>query len=321
MRHKRLQALLLAAAMLLCTGCQLARTDIDEAPGQDRLIGVFVTTEYLDLFDFEAYFQDNAENVLHGGPLDADSTQPYQGRLYAALQSRTLYGDDGETVETMDYVFEGVEGISYFAARFPATETESSYVGSSSDEAISNGHMNLSYTDETDSIDLEGTIFVATRSGLDLDLGTTCYFNPVYQTPDGRVYATSGSGITSDMEASGGVYSRTIEAENTVTENGETKTQRTSVKMSIASMDPPEEIVVLQMDQHSQGLSREAYRPGTLPAKLTLDAKAAYLIVETKSSVGVIRDLLEPEDTSLETFRCRDDGICVKTYTELVWNT
>lgn len=324
MRHKRFLALLLAAAMLLCTGCQLARADSDEAQGQDQLIGVFVTTEYLDLFDFDAYFQDNAEKLVMGGSLTEEDTQPYQGRLYATLTSKTLYSNDGEATEAMNYVFEGVEGISFFAARFPAAGARESYVGNSSDEAVSDGSMHLSYTDEEDGIDLEATIYIASRPDLDpnqdLEQYTTYYFNPVYQTPDGRVYVMSGSGFTSTAADAGAIYTQTLEDEKTITVNGETKIHRSYVKVSIAAMDPPEEIVVLQMDESGQLLSRKAYIPGALPEKLTLDTKADYLIVETKGSESVKRELLEPDAESMETFRCRNDGICVKEYTELVWS-
>ena len=36
-------------------------TDNADGASKDRLIGVFITTEYLDLFDFDSYFQDNAD--------------------------------------------------------------------------------------------------------------------------------------------------------------------------------------------------------------------------------------------------------------------
>ena len=49
----------LAAAMIL-GGCSLAVPDEGMVAGGDRLIGAFITWEYLDLYDMDAFFQDHA---------------------------------------------------------------------------------------------------------------------------------------------------------------------------------------------------------------------------------------------------------------------
>lgn len=310
MKRKNKIAVLLAALLLSLTGCQLAQPD-SAAQGQDRLVGMLVTEEALDLFDFEAYVQDHAGQLVHGGELTEADMQPYEGRLYATLTSKTLYSDDGSTAQTREYVFEGVNGISCFAAAVPATETETSYLATISDAALSDGQMNLSYTDAGYDIDLTATIYVSPQSYM------TFYFNPVYQTPDGQVYAVSGSCISSDLTS--GEVSHTLEEESTLTENGASTGQRTSVKISIAAMDPPETIVLLQMDESAQVLSQETYSPEALPEEWTLDAETAYLIAETHSGSRVTRELLDRDAEALKTFRCREDGVCVEQYTALIW--
>ena len=59
--------------------------DNTDGTSKDRLIGVFITTEHLDLFDFESYFQDNANKVMSGGEISSSDSAPYQGKLYAIL--------------------------------------------------------------------------------------------------------------------------------------------------------------------------------------------------------------------------------------------
>lgn len=317
MKQRNKIAVLLTALLLLSlTGCQLAQPD-SPAQERDRLIGVWVTTEYLDLFDMESYLQDHAGQLFNGGEISETDMQPYAGRLYAVRTDKTLYGDSGtETVQ--EYVFEGMEGIPCFFALVPATETEESYHTMISDEALSGGQAALNETDTGFDIDLEATIYVASRPEQDVGQPAVWYFNPVYQTPDGQVYAKPGNSVQGSL-LGGETWTHTLEEEGAVTWGGTAETYRTSVKISVAAMDPPDTIVLLQMDEASQVLDRASYPPEALPEKLTLNAEAAYLIAETHSGDRVTRELLDQEDSSLRTFRCREDGICVENTTELSW--
>ena len=45
--------------LIILSGCRLAREDAGENASEERLIGVFLTTESLDLFDFDSYLKDN----------------------------------------------------------------------------------------------------------------------------------------------------------------------------------------------------------------------------------------------------------------------
>ena len=320
---RRLTAFLAAAMLFNLTGCQLARQDAGEDAGGpgDRLIGVFITEEYLDLFDFEGYLKDNVQDLAGGGVIAADDSS-YQGRLYAELKTLTLTDEEnGGLVTAKDYIFEGVEGISYFSATVPATEDTESYTTSSSDQAITDGHMEIHCGDDEDKLTLEGTLYLsAERSGGQ-------YINPVYQSADGRVYAVTGSGFMISGERSeGSVYSQTLEETTTVTENGSRRQASSSITISVAVMHAPEQIAVLQMDADSSVLSRTAFQPGELPGSIKLSPGAAYLLVEThkRGSDGnpqVTRGLYDSSNEALETFYCRKDGVCVKQWTQLEWDS
>jgi hypothetical protein len=96
-------------------GFSLANPEAAKSLQEDRLVGVFITTEYLDLFDFEKYLNDNMGS-FGGGEIRMDGeTAEYQGRLYAALKERSMKNEEnGELVTTKEYVFEEVEGFVFY---------------------------------------------------------------------------------------------------------------------------------------------------------------------------------------------------------------
>ena len=309
----------LACLCAILTGCQLAQEDAGAQNDGDRLVGVLVTKEYLDLADWEAYFNAHPQQLLSGGQIDAP-----QGRLYAALVPRTLTNEEtGQTVAHWQYVFEDVDGIAYLAANImppDAASQQDGYIASNSDDAISDGQMNLYYGDTEEKISLEGTIYVGADS-----VGQTCYINPVYQSPDGSVYAESGSGFSvQGVTDEGSAYSQTLEESTTVTQNGVCKTVSTQEKITIGVMFAPEKIMVRQMDADSAVIDVKSYVPGDMPEQIRPLDDAAYLIVEThkQNRAGellVQRALYGPDDASFKTYRLRDDGICAAQYTQLDW--
>lgn len=152
-RYICLLAILTAIAALLC-GCSLARSDMDaSAASRDRLIGVYITTEYIDLFDLEGYIGANASALSGGSIGEADAAQ-YNGRLYAELVDER-------------YVFPGVDGFAFFMAT-----TEHEYGTSYSnytDEGVCGCKIAVNTNDNEDSseeaLELECTIYGLTGNG------------------------------------------------------------------------------------------------------------------------------------------------------------
>ncbi|WP_018214347.1 hypothetical protein [Desulfitobacterium hafniense] len=295
------------------TGCQLAKEEGSAGSYEDRLVGVLVTTEYLDLFDFAGYVEDHIGS-FSGGEVQIDGAgEKYQGRLYAELTKQILTdGVSGHQVEREEYDFPGVEGIAYYSLRVPDTEEREGYFTSGSDEGISDGHTSLHSSDEGKSVELKGTIYVPVSSG------RTYYFNPMYQSADGRVYVTSGSGISSGGEQSEGeALTQTMKADYTITENGRTEKDSISVQLSIRMMYPPEGMAILQMREDGAVISRGEYGPGELPERIIPEKDTAYLIVETMkrdNSGRMLKDraIYDRDEEYLEAFFCREDGICIK---------
>lgn len=334
MKRNRLIAIsvLLGVFLLGMAGLTIVDAKAAENVGQDRLIGILVTTRHLDLFDEQSYMRDTIDRLAKGGAFAGSAntgnatvlngdTSAYEGRLYAMLTERTLTNTEtGATSSHKEYVFEGIDGIPYFSATITSENNGDTYVVSGSDAAISDGNNAISITDVGTSVSLEGIVYVATKARENF-----YYFNPVFQSSDGRVFATSGQGLQIDGEmGEGATYSQKLDASHTVTENGKVKTDTFSIKISISIMHLPERIVLIQMDNINTILSRNEYMPGQLPKTIVPDKEAAYIVTEThkKGPDGraiITRKLTGREAKTLESFWAREDGICVKQFTELSW--
>lgn len=323
MKYKMSTAAICLAAFLssILAGCQLAREDAGANASEDRLIGIFLTTEHLDLFDFDGYLKDNIGN-FSGGKINIDgNAEKYQGRLYAELKTKTLTNaETGEKTETTEYVFPNFKGITFFSTWFPVTVENSSCYTTVSDEEISDGRVDVKQDDQGSSITMEGTIYVTPGHV------KAYFFNPVYQSSDGSVYAMTGHGISASGDSpEGTAYSQTLDAAYTTAENEKTKKDSISVKISVSVMNPPEKIVVLQMGADGSLVFRTEYNPGEMPEAIVPEKNTEYFIVETKkasnSGDGTIsRKLYGKDADTLEAFYCRKDGICVKQRVQIKWS-
>lgn len=296
-------------------------TDSWNGESKDRLIGVFITTEYLDLFDFESYFQDNADKMISSREISKSDSAPYECKLYATLVDDPYTNPEtGEITIEKKYVFEGIDGISYFSARY-TDDNGNQYWSAGGDSAISDGHAGFHSTDAGDSIDMKGTIYVSTSKG-----SNVFYYNPVYQTATGEVYLMSGQGMSHGGELSAGLSSRhALKEEQTVTIDGKRETIRSNIEVSTCFMDTPIGTSVIQFGGDGRMISKQDYAAGDLPIKITANPDTEYMIVGThkKSTDGketVTRELFQPDDESLFAFSCREDGICIKQYCGIVWD-
>ncbi|MDR3270204.1 MAG: hypothetical protein LBT32_01630 [Peptococcaceae bacterium] len=322
MKAKMLLGVCCVLIVCALTGCQLAQEDAGTSADKDRLAGVFITTEYLDLFNMAGYLQDNLSSLPNGDMVVDGNRQKYEGRLYAALRTRTQTNEEtGETIEPAEYVFEDMEGIAYFVATVFATAEHDSYSASVVDEGISDGHIGVNISDDQNSTTLEGTIYTTPSSK-----NNTYYFNPVYQSADGRVYAVSGRGfmVNNAAYSEGSVFAQTLDDTTTVTENGQAKTETSSVKLSLSVVLAPEKISVCQMDADHGILARTEYAPDALPGAFTAEQDTAYFIVETykRDDTGKLktsRVLYGADAETMETFSVRADGICVKHWIPIAW--
>ena len=228
-KKNKIFALLLALCLL--SGCALARPEAEEGTGmdQDMMVGVFITREYLDLFDFESYLEDNLNTVINGGgEISPENMAKYEGRLYAE-----------KTDEGYDF---GIEGMGAFCV-----QGEQDGVPYSASYSI--GPMSLSLhstvTDEGTNWDYSGTVYV-NCGGLE-----AFYTNPVYQDSEGRVYLTAGMGISSEI-VDGSSMSQAMSSEYTTTSEGKTQTYSMRVEITYMGAEQPKSYRVLHMAEDSE---------------------------------------------------------------------
>ncbi len=310
--RKQIGALLLCAALALAgAGCQLAKPEAAGAGQGDRLIGVYITWDYLDTFDMEGYLNDHIGKLSSGGDLvlsEAD-TAAYSGRIWA------------EETADGDWVFPGLEGLGCYC---PVEETEEgTHIGSHLDEGICSNGLHLTSTDEGDRTEIDCTVYVTASDRACL------YCNPVYQTAAGQVYLTGGSGGMSSegIHDEGELFSTTLSSETSSSVSGQAaKAGSSSVTVRLALMFAPEELVLIQMDEDSRELSRESYVPGRLPEQIRLSKDCAYVLAEThkRDPEGLPvtgRELIELRDgepTVFTGFYAAENGLCLRQPAELI---
>jgi len=260
---------------------------------EDELIGVLITQDYLDI----------------------------PGRLYADIFTVISTNEEtGDVYEAEKFVFSKLTGIPYFSPVIAANGEHESYTTTMSDDAISNGHIHINIGDDHNSKTMTGTIFI-TPSGT----GHTFYFNPVYQSADGSVFTEPGDAISmSGVTAIGSAMSKTLDVVTSVTENGVTKTNSFSISISISIIPTPEKINILQMSAENVLVSQADYKPGEVPENYSPKTDTAYIIVEThsrdKDSSDILtREIFDRGDEYFETFYARADGVCIKLWTQLIW--
>jgi len=312
-RKLAVSILLMGIVVVQLSGCQLAKTPVSgEATVEDRLVGVFITTDYIDLFNAEEYFIDkmNNENV------DIDD---YRGRLYATPVGTELITNShtGESEELVtEYEFKGVEGNKYIAIH----EEDVAGMGYSS----SCFDAPLAWTKESTvvrDVDTHSEYELKLESELFLSkTGLVLCINPVYKTAEGDIYAVNGSSC--EVNIGGQKYS--LNNSSTRTINGVVETYSSTVSVAMTLVDTSEEMTLIFMDADSKEVSRTTYKSSEMPDDIKMVNGAEYIIVESAGTdkdgnAITVRNLYDKKNNKIPSFRDRGDGICIKRLSEVVW--
>ncbi|HIS98162.1 MAG TPA: hypothetical protein IAD42_09315 [Candidatus Scatomorpha pullistercoris] len=274
---KKLAIALILALALSLPGCSLLRED-SEPPETDRLVGVYITESYIDTFDFEAYFQDNASSLSGGGEISREDTEKYSQRIYAEVV-------DGKTSFP-------IVGVPLIAARYE--KDGESYTGSDCGDKLADVHLSINNSDDMVTTVLTGEIFTDSGSGR-----VTAYCNPVYQQADGRIYLVPGEGMTAD---SGGsmVFSLSDSRESAV--EGE-QGYGMEITLTATGRYPSDKLAVLLYSADGELMGRTEYAPEDMPEEIAADG-AAWAVFEDYT-----RDFLgEPQVIRRLIAACSDEG-------------
>ena len=284
---KKLIALILAVCML--AGCQLASEEKKEDHYQDKLVGVFVTFEPMELgFDIEGWIEDNG--ITDGAEISMEESLQYQEKLPVTLS------EEG-------WVVPGHEGIS--VGRYWNGE----YWTGFSSEGICEMNSDIAAGDDGDNIKVEGTVYFPA------DAEVMLCTNPVYQTPEGEFYVVQGQSFHSNVGT--GSMSQSVRDEKTWTENGTSHTFCAEFKTTVQGVALAEKVVLVWMDADHRELARTEYDPWDLPE--SIEADCAYLIVEEIAGENIARTIYQPEDEQITVYYRGEQPWCMPKFTELLW--
>lgn len=249
---KKLAIALIFALALMLPGCSLLREEGEPADA-DRLVGVYITENYIDSFDFEAYVQDNASSLSGGGEISREDAAKYTRRIYAEIT-------DGKTRFP-------IEGIAFIAARYE--KDGESCTGSDYGDKLADVHLSINVSDDMETTVLTGKLFADSGAG-----HMSAYCNPVYQQADGRVYLVPGEGVSANMGSMTHSLSESCES----AKKGE-RGYGMDITLEVEGRRPSEKLAVLLYSAEGALLSRTEYAPEEMPEEISAEG-AAWAVFE-----------------------------------------
>lgn len=250
---KKLAIALIFVLALMLPGCSLLRED-GEPANADRLVGVYITENYIDSFDFEAYVQDNASSLSGGsGEISREDAAKYTRRIYAEIT-------DGKTSFP-------IEGIAFIAARYE--KDGESCTGSDYGDKLADVHLSINVSDDMETTVLTGKLFADSGAG-----HMSAYCNPVYQQADGRVYLVPGEGVSANMGSMTHSLSESCES----AKKGE-RGYGMDITLEVEGRRPSEKLAVLLYSAEGALLSRTEYAPEEMPEEISAEG-AAWAVFE-----------------------------------------
>ena len=311
---KRMIALLLICVML--TGCSLAQEGDreEEIMVSDQLIGMLITVDYFGTETGDIYEDLPVWNPESSGMADPLHYASNVGkRLYAELVPEE-YEVDGETYTAMNYVFPEGTGIPHMYFLVLENGERENYWATVDGPEISDNNRHIHVKDDRTSVELSGTIYVDARA-TDLAL----YLNPVYQTPEGEVYALGTFPVGFHAVSMSG--SPQTLSQKTETSIGDVKCFGGSVTLNIQAVNLPDRYVILEMDGDNNMICSTEYIPEEMPELYVPDSETAYLLLEAHHDKGITRTVYDRKDSTarIQSFMPGDYGILIQGYTAIEW--
>lgn len=290
---KRIFALILVVCML--AGCQLASEKTPEDRIQDKLVGVFITFEYLDAdFDFEGWLKDNPGAISDGETkLDFAESMAYSERIPVLM---------GE----VEWIVPGYSGMSM------AHYYNGEYWASFSTEGLCDIKSRLIAGETADTIEEEATIY------LPMDAEAMIHCNPVYETAAGEYYTVPAMGLGGAVSTGG--MSQSISEETVWKIDGQERSCSTKFTVAVQGITLAEGVTVVQMDAGDKELARAEFIPGQMPESITPEKDAAYLIVEEICGGALTRSLFQPGDERITVYYRGGHIWCLPEAMEIQWN-
>ena len=307
--------LIVAAFALGATGVfHFASAAARGADEPDRLIGVLITRESINpnVYNYDgflgSFIRDNADKLAESKELIMKPEKTDKsGRIYAKVIEVSQDDGEGGTITDKDFVFEGIDGIRFFR---PMVYTESSsYRMPCFDQGI---RGNWSETK------LEGNIYILT------DKDYYFWFNPVYQTAKGDVYVVPGECTRlkdwAGAQENAYKWNMWTKRENNGAASGdEDEDYSFEVKLSFSFVEKPISVHLLQFNEKHELLDKRELIYGEETDEISALPGTEYMMVETLSPSGIVRELYQQKDECVYALCGRDDGICIQYSYRIDW--
>lgn len=325
MKNKKIIILVVAAVILLAAfilGVTGVLNLAAETPSgeRDTQVGFLITRESIDDFDMDAWLKDHPDKLESDAEISAEDWIKYGNRLAAKVIRKEVpvEGEENPFTET-DCVFEGVNGLRMIY--LPLGGDENTFGPCIVDDGISDVSLDFKTTDAGEEVKMKGKIHFVPRSG------DECFwFNPVFQTAGGEVYALPGEFMSMGDATSHGSMGMTLSSRESYTLNGkETAIRSLEITMEIQAMDAPVRNRVLQFSRENELLNTDEFEPGKLPESMDPLPETDWFLVDTETDSTEKewkndRKVFSRQDDFLTAFMIREDGICVRQSCEIRWN-
>ena len=303
------------ALMISLAGCQLALEE--SGANQREFVGVFVTTAHIE--ELVSRYQNQGEDDIGWTVVEY-----LPGRI--AEDDRFEFGIPGFSLFIENSMQE---------SEFIPQGTSLRYVDEAIGEIQLSVHLDAADGSESISTRIEGSLYLVPELLLntnDESLGLNVfYMHPVYRNKDGNIYLEPsgfGMGIAFvDWNFETGRdrrYSMRFEESFTRTVGGREETNTISVTLYMIPMHSPEALVIYQMSEEGELLSRTEFAPDEMPEDFVPDEETEFMVVETWSREGenafvASRSVYGREAEEIESFRAREDGVNVIQRSNIDW--
>lgn len=294
-----LNGLCMILASTQLTACRLAAEEGEIISGEDRLAGIFITTEYVDTFDLDDIDTKalmKGELVREGDGRVCGSFDEEQGEfVFADLQGYSL-GSVVLSKEWGDY-YCGVSSDCFSEVKLNYVNQGYSCFGTLHYDVTQIGSEYQIYRDESykkdypdavvhNIIDEDGSdAYEVLTDGKEL----TLYGNPVYETAQGQMYLIPGNGIRLsgtgetqvDRECSVDFSeTATTKKEGTISESTNT------VKIVYRGAVPLQTITFSWCSGSGKVLEKMHYAADAIPDSVKWKDGTAYILVSLKKTDG-----------------------------------